>query len=238
VNRLGDLYVIRHAQASFGRDDYDQLSELGFRQARLLEASFNRVGRRFEAIYSGSLKRQAATAEPLRSCLRTDGPCPEVTILPEFNEYDSSAVIQAQLPYLVREDPSLEQDQARLQTDRRALQRILDRALSRWMSAAEAVEGLETWSDFNRRVREGIIRILSSNGPGKTVALVTSGGPLSAILKMALSLSDSETIQLSWQVRNASVSTFKYNRERLTLSSFNNVAHLEISGEPELLTYR
>ena len=61
---------------------------------------------------------------------------------------------------------------------------------------------------------------------------------MSAILKMALSLSDRETIQLSWQVRNASVSTFKYNRDRLTLSSFNNVAHLELSGEPELLTYR
>jgi hypothetical protein len=53
-----------------------------------------------------------------------------------------------------------------------------------------------------------------------------------------LSLSDRETVQLSWQVKNASVSTFKYNRDRLTLSSFNNVAHLEISGEPGLVTYR
>jgi broad specificity phosphatase PhoE len=61
---LGDLYVIRHAQASFGQDDYDRLSELGFRQARLLEAFFNRIGTRFQAIYSGSLKRQVV-AEPL-----------------------------------------------------------------------------------------------------------------------------------------------------------------------------
>ena len=71
---MGDLYVIRHAQASFGRDDYDQLSELGFRQARLLEAFFSRVGTRFEAIYSGSLKRQVDTAEPLRSCFLPDDP--------------------------------------------------------------------------------------------------------------------------------------------------------------------
>ena len=235
---MGDLYVIRHAQASFGLDDYDQLSELGFRQARLLEVYFNRIGTRFEAIYSGSLKRQVATAEPLRSCLRPDGSSPELGILPEFNEYDSSAVIQTQIPHLVREDPALEQDLPRLQTDRRALQRILDRSLSRWMSATEPVEGLETWSAFNQRVQEGIVRILSESGPGKTVALVTSGGPLSAILKIALSLSDRETVQLSWQVRNASVSTFKYNRDRLTLSSFNNVAHLEISGEPGVITYR
>ena len=235
---MGDLYVIRHAQASFGRDDYDQLSELGFRQARLLEAFFNRIGTRFEALYCGSLKRQVATAEPLRSCLRPDGPAPELGILPEFNEYDSSAVIQTQIPYLVREDPSLEQELPRLQTDRRALQRILGLSLSRWMSAPEASEGLETWEAFNRRVREGVLRILVESGPGKTVALVTSGGPLSAILKMALCLSDQETVQLSWQVRNASISTFKYNRDRLTLSCFNNVAHLEISGEPGLVTYR
>jgi broad specificity phosphatase PhoE len=235
---LGDLYVIRHAQASFGQADYDRLSELGVRQARLLEAFFNRIGIRFQAIYSGSLRRQRDTAEPLRSCFLPEVPQQELFILSEFNEYDSSAVIRTQLPHLIREDPSLEQDLPHLQTDRRALQRILDRSLSRWMAATEAVQGLETWSAFNRRVREGIVRILSERGPGKTVALVTSGGPLSAILKMALSLSDTETVQLSWQVRNASVSTFKYNRERLTLSSFNNVAHLELNRESELLTYR
>ena len=235
---MGDLYVIRHAQASFGRDDYDQLSELGIRQARLLEAFFNRTGTRFAAVYSGSLKRQVDTAEPLRTCFRPDVAQRELSILPEFNEYDSSAVIRTQLPHLIREDPSLEEDLPGLQSDRRALQRILDRSLSRWMSASEESEGLETWPAFNRRVREGIARILRESGPGQTVALVTSGGPLSAILKMALALSDRETVELSWQVRNASVSTFKYKRERLTLSSFNNVAHLEMDREPELLTYR
>jgi broad specificity phosphatase PhoE len=234
---LGDLYVIRHAQASFGRDDYDQLSELGFRQTDLLGAYLRKAGIRFSALYSGSLRRQMETATPLLSCL-TETLSAEIAILPEFNEYDSSAVIQSQIHYLVREDPSLEEDLPRLQTDRRALQRILDLSLSRWMSATEAVAGLETWSAFNQRVQEGIVRILSESGSGKTVALVTSGGPLSAILKKALSLSNTETVQLSWQIRNASVTTFKYNRDRLTLSSFNNVAHLELSGEPGVITYR
>lgn len=234
---MGDLYVIRHGQAAFGRDDYDQLSDLGLRQAGLLEAYLRKIGVRFAAVYSGSLKRQVDTAVPLLSCL-TDTRLPELGILPEFNEYDSTAVIQSEITHLVREDPTLEQDLPRLQTDRRALQRLLERALARWMSAPQVVEGLETWDSFNRRVRDGITRILNRSGPGKTVALVTSGGPLMAILKMALSLSDAEMVQLSWQIRNTSVSIFKYNRERLTLASFNGVAHLEISGEPELLTYR
>ena len=146
-------------------------------------AFFHRVGTPFQAISFGTLKRQLATAEPLRSCLRPDGPAPELAILPEFNEYDSSAVIQSQIPHLLREDPFLEQELPRLQTDRRVLQRILDRSLSRWMAESEEAGGLETWAAFNRRVQEGIARILSESGPGKTVALVTSGGPLSAIFK-------------------------------------------------------
>jgi broad specificity phosphatase PhoE len=30
---MGTLYLVRHGQASFGADDYDQLSELGRRQS-------------------------------------------------------------------------------------------------------------------------------------------------------------------------------------------------------------
>lgn len=235
---MGDLFVIRHGQASFGQADYDRLSERGLRQARLAAGFFRQIGTRFQTVYSGSLQRQTATAEPLLSCLHPEAASRELSIRPEFNEYDSATIIQQQIPGLLREDPSLEQDLPRLQTDRRALQRILERSLLRWMSVPEETEGLESWEAFNRRVREGIRRILEECGPGKTVALVTSGGPLSAILKMALSLSDPETIHLAWQVRNASISTFKYNRDRVTLASFNSVAHLEISGEPELLTYR
>jgi len=33
---MSDLYLIRHGQASFGKDNYDRLSPLGIRQARIL----------------------------------------------------------------------------------------------------------------------------------------------------------------------------------------------------------
>jgi hypothetical protein len=45
-------------------------------------------------------------------------------------------------------------------------------------------------------------------------------------------------MRLSWQVRNASVSLFKHNDERLSLAGFNSLAHLEQLREAELLTYR
>jgi broad specificity phosphatase PhoE len=37
---MREIYVVRHGQASFGTDDYDRLTEIGFAQARLLGAYF------------------------------------------------------------------------------------------------------------------------------------------------------------------------------------------------------
>ncbi|NDC62316.1 MAG: histidine phosphatase family protein, partial [Betaproteobacteria bacterium] len=58
---MGTLYLVRHGQASFGADDYDQLSELGQRQSRRLGAYFRERGLTFEAVITGSLKRQQQT---------------------------------------------------------------------------------------------------------------------------------------------------------------------------------
>ena len=58
---MGTLYLVRHGQASFGADDYDQLSELGQRQSRRLGAYFQERGLTFEAVITGSLKRQQQT---------------------------------------------------------------------------------------------------------------------------------------------------------------------------------
>jgi len=34
------------------------------------------------------------------------------------------------------------------------------------------------------------------------------------------------------------VSRFMYNEERITLAGFNTIAHLELAGDPTLITYR
>ena len=56
------LYLVRHGQAGT-RENYDSLSPLGRQQARLLGEHLRSQGITFEAIYSGALKRQRATAE-------------------------------------------------------------------------------------------------------------------------------------------------------------------------------
>ena len=56
---MGTVHLVRHGQASFGADDYDQLSALGVRQCVRLGEYFRQRGRRFDAVLTGTLKRHA-----------------------------------------------------------------------------------------------------------------------------------------------------------------------------------
>ena len=131
---MGDLYLIRHAQASFGKPDYDRLSELGFRQARLLADFFEQTGRTFDALYCGEMKRHQDTAAALsqKPGLLSGNPAPR--LLPEFNEFDMATMVNIQLPRLIREKPSLEADLEKLFTDPHILYRVLNLSLSRWIT--------------------------------------------------------------------------------------------------------
>ena len=58
---MGTLYLVRHGQASFGADDYDQLSPLGLQQAQRLGAHWLAHGQRFDTVLMGTLRlKQAA----------------------------------------------------------------------------------------------------------------------------------------------------------------------------------
>nr|MBP8928961.1 histidine phosphatase family protein [Ottowia sp.] len=92
---MGTLYLVRHGQASFGADDYDQLSDLGRRQSvRLGQYLRERYGDglRFNAVLTGTLRRQIGTWQGIAEGGGFDAPH---VSWPGLNEYDSHAVISA-----------------------------------------------------------------------------------------------------------------------------------------------
>ena len=60
---MATIYLIRHGQASFGAANYDQLSELGQRQADATGEYLARLGIALDAAYSGDLSRQRETCQ-------------------------------------------------------------------------------------------------------------------------------------------------------------------------------
>ncbi|MGK0529545.1 MAG: broad specificity phosphatase PhoE, partial [Alteromonadales bacterium] len=50
---MTDIYLVRHGQASFGKANYDKLSELGGQQAIWLGDYFKHRNVEFDAVFSG-----------------------------------------------------------------------------------------------------------------------------------------------------------------------------------------
>jgi broad specificity phosphatase PhoE len=236
---MGEIFFVRHGQASFGTDDYDRLSPLGFRQAKILAAYLAQTGKIFDAVYTGEMERQQKTAEEFLNHYRDNQlAVPRPQIDDTFNEYDSFAVWEALIPEMTAEQPALAAELEKLPADRKAFQRIFSQVMNRWTQGKYKAAGIPRWDDFTRRVVLGVDKIAARHGARKRLAVFTSGGPISVAVRSALGLSDRMTLEISWQLMNASITRLKYNSRGIMLAGFNEVSHLELEGDANLLTYR
>jgi broad specificity phosphatase PhoE len=236
---MSEIYLVRHGQASFGEDNYDRLSPIGVKQARILARHLAKTVHFFDAIYYGEMERQQKTAQEfINYCIEKKLAVPEPIIADAFNEYDSFSVWQELLPEMLEGDPLLAKDLEKLPADKKAFQRVFSRVMLRWVSGNYATTGIPTWDYFTRRVRQGIEELTACHGSGKRIAVFTSGGPISVTVQTALGLSDKKTLEISWQLMNASITRIRYNLQGIMLAGFNDVTHLELEGDHLLLTYR
>lgn len=231
------IYIIRHGQASFGKENYDCLSVLGVRQAELLGDYFTRTGVTFDTFYSGSFNRQIATFRAVIARLPRNHLIETPIILDEFNEFDTFSDLMKLVAELAAEDPALSKAVESINTDPYAFKNVYSQVMQRWAQNKSSGNSLESWKDINTRVKAGIDRIRMENGSGKRVAVFTSGGPIAAAMQIALSLEDRYAMQLPRHIHNTAVSTFLYDDQRLSLSTYNSIAHLEIHNDPSLVTF-
>ncbi len=236
---MSTIYMIRHGQASFGQSDYDRLSARGATQARIVARHLSRLGVVFDAVYVGPLRRQRQTAEAMADACAENGQVfPPRQTLDELEEYDAAGLWRHLRDSVLARHPELAADRERLHRDPRAFQRLFSRIVQTWVAGEHPSARLESWTAFGERVRRGLRRIIHREGAGKHVAVVTSAGPVAVAVQMAAAVPDARCADLSWQVLNAGITRFRYRAERFTLAGFNDVAALELEGDPELLTYR
>ena len=110
--------------------------------------------------------------------------------------------------------------------------------MNRWISGKYQAAGIPNWNGFKQRVGQGLENLIARHGARKQIGIFTSGGPISVVVQTALDLTDPKTLEVSWQLMNASVTRIKYNSRGITLAAFNDVTHLELAGDERLLTYR
>ena len=219
--------------------DYDVLSPLGERQARILGEYWAQRDVRFDRVYYGPARRQIDTGEIVGRAFRDAGvDWPEPVHMPEFDEYPGIEVMRAFLPALIEKHEDMRQLNTEFRTagDRtvaaRAFEKVFQRVTRLWVAGELESPDVETWQSFSDRVERGINVIREGGG---RAALFSSGGVMAATVRLALDLSPVRTLELSWTPRNASYAEFLFSGERFSLASFNVFTHLD---SPELLTWR
>lgn len=237
--RMSMMYLIRHGQASFGHGDYDRLSPLGIRQARVLARHLLVTRLRPDAVYSGALDRQTATAQEVISAYReAEKDVPALEVMSGFNEYDPKVIITAMFPRMVEDDPSLNDELPKMYASKKSFKRVFEGSMLKWVTGQFDLTGIESWEEMKARVAGSLRLIVTKHGRGKNIVIFTSGGAIAAALAHVLGLPGERALNLNWQLVNTSISRFMYDEERITLSGFNGITHLELEGDPTLITYR
>lgn len=235
---MGQILLVRHAQASFGSADYDRLSELGLEQARLLGAWLAHCGKRIDVAVTGRLQRHRQTAEACIAVLPAARQ-PAHPWRPEagFDEYDADEIMIRHRPEFA-EPAKLRRHLEESGDPRRCFQRLFSAAMGRWMRGDHDADYRESWKAFCGRCVAALERLIEEAGPSRTCIVFTSGGPIAAIGQHLLELPHQRAFDLNLSLVNSGVTGLLYRPGRVSVSYFNNFAHLEQTGTARVITYR
>lgn len=221
MENMAELYLVRHAQASFGSDNYDKLSELGHRQSQLLGEHFRACNISFDKVITGDMVRHKETAEGILGHLN------QVEVDKGWNEFDFNAVVSAYLRMYPEQAPGKN-------SPRSDWYRVLKVAMIAW-SEHKLEDMNEDWLSFESRVQSSSKNVF--DGANKKVLVVTSGGAIAVCLMQLLGLSIQKAIDFNLQIRNTSVHHIFFNNAKAQLHSFNSVPHLDKPEHLNFITY-
>lgn len=240
------ILLARHGQASFGAEDYDQLSELGGMQARLLGQHYATTQRRIDAVFSGSLLRQRDSArhfweayqpstitnslEPIFDVVK-----PESYVLPLFDEFDHEDIFMKSNPnFMTQAQIAAELLKANKPLSR--LGELFGLAMQRWHSGNYDEDYIESWPQFSNRAQQALEQLraqvaLRYSEKDSTILVFTSGGVIAAITAYLLQQGSQTAYQLTKSSVNTGVTSVGLQYPTPQLLSYNEYSHLFAQGK-------
>jgi broad specificity phosphatase PhoE len=219
---MSKIFLIRHGQASFLADDYDNLSNKGIEQSEALGNFFFKNEIQFDKIYIGNLKRHKQTFEAYSKAFIKKGMVlAQPVFLNELNEhhaleafklaYDEFIVVNKNAKLLldeIRRKPELQQNN---------YIQIFGLFFREFVSGKYPLNGheVQSWSDFRMQTKVGIARVLENTGPSETIGVFTSGGTKSSIIGDSLELQEQKIYELNMAIRNSSFSQLYFTKNNL-----------------------
>ena len=250
---MANLFLVRHGQASFGADDYDRLSPTGHEQSRLLGEYLAERGIRPDRVMTGSLRRHRETWDGIAAGLAAQGiGAPPAVVRPGLDEYDSDRLLAAHAA--TRGDagatggPAVSAGHIAVPGDpadpevRRAHFRLLREILAEWASGRLQPGSHRTWEQFRAGALAALLEAWQGpDGPGSDrggdIIVVSSGGPIAAILVSLFEMPAAAFVALNLQTRNTGYTEFQGNGRRPNLTGFNGISHLDTPQRRHLITH-
>lgn len=217
---MRELWLIRHAQASFGAADYDRLSDLGHEQSHALGQALARLGMVPDAVFIGAQRRHRETWDGINAALGLGEP----EVLPGFNEFDFKGLIDARHAGAARPD--------NLHTDRKTHFKALRDTVLDWQAGRIAAPP-EKFDAFAARVRDARAQAVAR---GERVMVVTSGGAIGFSVAELMGAPADAMIRLQLQIKNCAVTRIVATSGGEHLSTFNETPHID-ADRSHFLTY-
>lgn len=227
------LVLVRHAQASYGTDDYDRLSDRGHEQARLLAAWIaSQPGLRFDSAHLGAQRRHAQTFEAVRDALAAAGrPLPAPVVDADWNEFDHESLLRGYVEH-APDDPDLAflhgREPARVRS-------LLGRAFLAWHEGVLDAAMPETLPAFRARVERA--RRRAEDAAGGTALVVSSGGVIARCAQVTFAYDEARTIELNLALHNSGIVEFVRDNGAWTLASWSHLPHLDTPQHAHLKSY-
>lgn len=230
---MSKIYCFRHAQASIGSDNYDQLSKKGEFQALQLGIYLCEKKIKFDKIYVGALRRQQHTYEIVAKQYKKNGlNIPNPIILEGLNEHQATEAMKSELPKMLENDPFLKSLWEEIENNPK--KRISNFMLGfkyflrKWVNNEITVKGIIPWTGFRTNVKNALKTILNQTQKSDQIAVFSSGGTISSIVGESLKISKENIIaDLNFSIRNTSFTSFLYSNNEFNLLSFNELPHLK-----------
>ncbi|MEM7190551.1 MAG: histidine phosphatase family protein, partial [Pseudomonadota bacterium] len=217
---MGEVFFVRHGQASFGTGDYDRLSDLGWQQARWLGQHLAEEGRSFDLMVSGALRRHRETASAMAEHLDIS----EQIVLPGLDELDYDHLQADAFAAGIIPPPTGEEG---------AIAAELPKVMHGWEHQSFDTAH-EPFEEFRTRVTDAVGDVTAE---GREVLIVSSGGPKAVMMRHVLGLGPRKMSEVLLCIYNSSYTRFLVREGELRLSEFNAIPHLAGAGRAHARTY-
>ncbi|NCN10396.1 MAG: histidine phosphatase family protein [Leptospira sp.] len=227
---MARIYLVRHGQANSLGAEYDQLTELGHSQAKLLGEYFVRMRIEFDFVASGTLRRQKQTLEGMLAPLGREGFCfPPAEEFEELNEFDPGLWLHI-ANKIRKEDAEFAKTLERYKalqsagrpSSREIFYKLIQRVLREW------VEGIHdepySFDQYKNKVASTLTKIPQDAG---SILLATSSTPVAVLSGLSLGLAKTDFLPLMRYISNTSLNIFDWKDGQIAPISINSYPHIQ-----------